>query len=76
MTRKATLFALFVLVAVAANVASARFGLVPIGFGLVVSAGTFAAGLALVGAALVWLGWRLPEVTQPVLRRVRRLARR
>ena len=33
---------------VAANWMTARFGLVPIGFGLMVTAGTFAAGLALV----------------------------
>jgi uncharacterized PurR-regulated membrane protein YhhQ (DUF165 family) len=33
---------------VAANVATARLGMVPAGFGLVVSAGTWAAGLALV----------------------------
>lgn len=37
----------FIACAVAFNVATARLGFVPVGFGLVVSAGTFTAGLAL-----------------------------
>lgn len=40
-------------VIVAANVLTARLGLVPAGFGLLVTAGTFAAGLALVARDLV-----------------------
>ena len=46
------LFGLFVTVAVAANVLTNEFGMVPVGFGLVTTAGTFAAGLVL----LVWDG--------------------
>lgn len=46
-------FVAFVIVATAANIATARLGLVPIGFGLAVTAGTFAAGLALVLRDLV-----------------------
>lgn len=38
----------FALTATAANIASAHLGMVPLGFGLAVSAGTFAAGAALV----------------------------
>lgn len=40
--------AVYVATIVAANVLTDRFGLVPIGFGLMVTAGTFAAGVALV----------------------------
>ena len=40
-------FALYVAGIVAANVMTARLGLVPVGFGLMVTAGTFAAGLVL-----------------------------
>jgi uncharacterized PurR-regulated membrane protein YhhQ (DUF165 family) len=43
----------FVAVATAANLATAHLGLVPIGFGLSVTAGTFAAGIALVLRDLV-----------------------
>ena len=41
-------FAIYAGVIVAANWATATLGLVPIGFGLVVTAGTFAAGAALI----------------------------
>jgi len=41
-------FAAYVAAIVAANYATATFGLVPIGWGLAVTAGTFAAGAALV----------------------------
>lgn len=44
---KLWLFGLFVMVAVAANVLTSEFGMVPVGFGLVTTAGTFAAGLVL-----------------------------
>ena len=40
--------AIYAGVIVAANWATATFGLVPVGFGLVVTAGTFAAGAALI----------------------------
>ncbi|WP_203230630.1 VUT family protein [Agromyces humi] len=45
---------------VAANILSANFGLVPVGFGLVVSAGTYAAGFALLSRDFVhtYLGVR------------------
>lgn len=39
---------LFVGSVVAANMLTAHFGLIPIGFGLMVTAGTFAAGVSLV----------------------------
>lgn len=44
----------------AANILSANFGLVPVGFGLVVSAGTYAAGFALLSRDFVhrYLGLR------------------
>lgn len=45
---------------VAANILSAHFGLVPVGFGLVVTAGTYAAGFALLSRDFVhnYLGMR------------------
>lgn len=43
-----TLTAAYIAVIVAANWMTAAFGLVPIGFGLAVTAGTFAAGAALI----------------------------
>lgn len=43
-----TLTAAYIAVIVAANWLSATFGLIPIGFGLMVTAGTFAAGAALI----------------------------
>ena len=49
MSRRAVLsLVLYVATIVVANLMTAHFGLVPIGFGLLVSAGTFAAGFALV----------------------------
>lgn len=54
--------ALFVYISaiVAANILSAHFGLVPVGFGLVVTAGTYAAGFALLSRDFVhtYLGVR------------------
>ncbi|WP_127817838.1 VUT family protein [Microbacterium sp. CPCC 204701] len=54
--------ALFVYIGaiVAANILSAHFGLVPVGFGLVVTAGTYAAGFALLSRDFVhtYLGVR------------------
>lgn len=45
---------------VLANVLTARFGLVPVGFGLMVTAGTYAAGLALLARDFVhrYGGWK------------------
>ena len=40
--------AAYLLTVVAANWLTDRYGLVPVGFGLLVTAGTFAAGLSLV----------------------------
>jgi uncharacterized PurR-regulated membrane protein YhhQ (DUF165 family) len=45
--RRVAWFAVFVGLIVAANVATSVWGLVPAGFGLLVTAGTYAAGLAL-----------------------------
>ena len=47
-TRPIAPAAAFLATAVAANIATDRLGLVPIGFGLAVTAGTFAAGAALI----------------------------
>lgn len=47
MSRKVAAFALHIGSVIAANVLTAHFGLVPVGFGLLVTAGTFAAGFAL-----------------------------
>lgn len=46
----------------AANILSANFGLVPVGFGLVVSAGTYAAGFALLSRDFVHRYLGLPSV--------------
>lgn len=51
--RLAAWLALYVAAIVTANVMTARLGLVPIGFGLVVTAGTFAAGFALLARDFV-----------------------
>lgn len=48
MTRKVAPIALFVAAVVAANWLTTEFGFVPVGFGLVATAGTYAAGFALV----------------------------
>ena len=48
MTRKAVPIVLFVAAVVAANWLTTEFGFVPVGFGLVATAGTYAAGFALV----------------------------
>lgn len=50
---------------VVANTMTARLGLVPIGFGLVVTAGTFAAGVSLV--ARDWVQQTSPRLAVPVL---------
>lgn len=46
-TAKAVAFTTYIASIVLANVMTARLGLVPVGFGLMVTAGTFAAGFAL-----------------------------
>lgn len=56
MTRWAAL-AVFVGSVVVANALTARFGFVPIGFGLSATAGTYAAGVALVARDVVQEGW-------------------
>lgn len=62
---KAIAVAAYVAAIVAANVATEHFGLVPVGFGLLVTAGTYAAGFALLardfvhrfaGIWWVWIG--------------------
>lgn len=45
--------AVYVAAVVAANVMTSRWGLVPVGFGLLVTAGTFAAGFALLARDVV-----------------------
>jgi len=58
--RGVSALAVYVAAIVAANVLSAYFGLVPVGFGLLVSAGTYAAGFALLSRDFVhtYLGVR------------------
>ncbi|RZS64532.1 hypothetical protein EV187_2919 [Agromyces ramosus] len=58
--RGAIALAVYIGAIVAANILSANFGLVPVGFGLVVSAGTYAAGFALLSRDFVhtYLGVR------------------
>lgn len=53
MTRLALAFAAHVAAIVAANVLTSRYGLVLVGFGLLVTAGTYAAGLALLARDFV-----------------------
>lgn len=48
-----TAFAVYVAAIVGANVLTAQLGLVPVGFGLVVTAGTYAAGFALLARDFV-----------------------
>lgn len=48
-----TSIAVYVAAIVAANVLTARFGLVPVGFGLIATAGTYAAGVALLSRDFV-----------------------
>jgi uncharacterized PurR-regulated membrane protein YhhQ (DUF165 family) len=51
--KTATALAAYVACIVLANVLTARFGLVPVGFGLLATAGTYAAGLALLARDMV-----------------------
>lgn len=76
MRRAAVPFAVYVAAIVLANVMTARLGLVPVGFGLVVTAGTFAAGFALLardfvqergGVRLVLAGILLGAILSAVL---------
>lgn len=46
-------FIVYIAAIIAANIATAHLGLVPVGFGLVVTAGTFAAGFALLARDVV-----------------------
>lgn len=48
MTRKATLAAAFLATILLANYVTSRYGLVPVGFGLMATAGTYFAGLSFV----------------------------
>lgn len=52
-TRLAIAFAAHVAAIIAANILTARLGLVPVGFGLIVTAGTYAAGFALLARDFV-----------------------
>lgn len=58
--RRAIPIAVFAAAAVLANVLTTRYGFVPVGFGLSVTAGTYAAGLALVARDFIHdtSGWR------------------
>jgi uncharacterized PurR-regulated membrane protein YhhQ (DUF165 family) len=60
LTYGAIALAVYIGAILAANILSANFGLVPVGFGLVVSAGTYAAGFALLSRDFVhtYLGVR------------------
>ncbi len=62
--KRALALAAYIGTIVAANWATATFGLVPIGFGLMVTAGTFAAGFALV--ARDWVQTTSPWWVVPV----------
>lgn len=53
MTRLAGAAAVFITAVVLANVMTARLGLVDVGFGLMTTAGTFAAGFALLARDIV-----------------------
>ena len=59
--------AVYIATIAAANWMTATYGLVPVGLGLMVTAGTFAAGLALIARDWVQVGWNRYVVLAAIL---------
>lgn len=65
--RRETAAVAYIGTVIAANVLTAKLGLIPIGFGLVVTAGTFAAGLSLIARDAVQITSRTPIVVPALI---------